>query len=54
MGTIRPLVIAQNDGSSANSQEIPASTDNEHPEGTEYQSFEEECPYEVFPKFKPI
>ena len=38
MGTMRPLVKAQNDGSSANSQEIPVSMDNLRPEGTEYQS----------------
>ena len=37
MGTIRPLVKAENNGSIANSQEIPVSMDNEHPEGTEDQ-----------------
>ena len=42
MGTMRPLVKAQNDGSSANSQEIPVSMDNEHPEGTEDQSITSE------------
>ena len=38
MGTMRPLVKSQNGGSSANSQEILVSMDNEHPEGTEDQS----------------
>ena len=38
MGTMRPLVKAQDDGSSANRQEIPVSMDNERPYGTEYQS----------------
>ena len=33
MGTMRPLVKAQNDGSSANSQEIPVSMDNMCPDG---------------------
>ena len=42
MGTIRPLVIAQNDGSSANSQEIPVSMYNVRPEGTEDQSITSE------------
>ena len=35
---MRPLAKAQNDGSSANSQEILVSMDNERPEGTEDQS----------------
>ena len=35
---MRPLVKVQNDGSSANSQEIPISMDNENPDGTEDQS----------------
>ena len=38
MGTMCPLVKAQNDGYSAKSQEIPVSMDNERPEGTEDQS----------------
>ena len=38
MGTMRPLLKVQNDGSSANSQEILVSMDNERPEGTEDQS----------------
>ena len=38
MGTMRPFIKAQNDGSSANIQDIPVSMDNERPEGTEYQS----------------
>ena len=42
MGTIHPLVKAENDGSIANSQEIPVSMDNEHPEGTENQSITSE------------
>ena len=37
MGNMRPLFKAQNDGSSANIQEIPVSMDNEHLEGTEDQ-----------------
>ena len=37
MGTIRPLVKAQNEGSSANSQEIPVSIYNVCPEDNEYQ-----------------
>ena len=42
MVTMRPLVKAQNDGSSANSQEIPLSMDNVRPEGTEDQSITSE------------
>ena len=42
MGTMRPLVKAQNDGSSAKIQEIAVSMDNEHPEGTEDQSITSE------------
>ena len=42
MGAWLPLVKAQNDGSSANSQQIPVSMDNEHPEGTEDQSITSE------------
>ena len=38
MGTIRPLVNAENDSSIDNSQEILASMDNERPKGTEDQS----------------
>ena len=38
MVTMSPLVKAQNDGSSANSQEIPVSMDIEYPEVTEDQS----------------
>ena len=37
MGTMRPLVKAQNDGSSANSQEIPVSMENMCPDGNENQ-----------------
>ena len=37
MGTMRPLVKAQNDGSSANSLEIPVSMDNVCPDGNENQ-----------------
>ena len=37
MGTMRPLVKSQNDGYSANSQEIPVSMENVCPEGTEDQ-----------------
>ena len=37
MGTMLPLVKAQNDGSSANSQEIPVSMDNLCPDGNENQ-----------------
>ena len=37
MGIMRPLVKAQNDGSSANSQEIPVSMDNMCPDGNENQ-----------------
>ena len=37
-GNHAPIGKAQNDGSSANSQEITLSMDNERPEGTEYQS----------------
>ena len=37
MGTMRPLVKAQNEGSSANSQEIPVSMDNMCPDGNENQ-----------------
>ena len=38
MGTMRPLVKAQNDGSSANSREIPVSMDNVCPDGNENQN----------------
>ena len=37
MGTMRPLVKAQNDGSSDNSQEIPVSMDNMFPDENENQ-----------------
>ena len=37
MGTMRPLVKAQNDSSSAKSQEIPVSMDNVCPDGNENQ-----------------
>ena len=37
-GNHAPIGQAQNNGSSANSQEIPVSMDNERPEGTEDQS----------------
>ena len=37
MGTMRPLVKAQNDGSSAKSQEIPVSMDIMCPDGNENQ-----------------
>ena len=37
MGTMQPLVKAQNDGSSAKIQEIPVSTDNVCPDGNENQ-----------------
>ena len=42
MGTMHPLVKAQNDGSSAKGQEIPVSMYNEHSEGTEYKSITSE------------
>ena len=37
MGTMHPLVKAQNDGSSDNSREIPVSMDNVCPDGNENQ-----------------
>ena len=37
-GNHAPIGQAQNDGYSANSQEIPVSMDNIFPKGTEYQS----------------
>ena len=37
MGTMHPLIKSQNDGSSANIQEIPVSMDNVCPDGSENQ-----------------
>ena len=61
MGTMRPLVKAQNNGSSDNSQEIPVSMDNVRPEGTEDQSITSADGEYLggmsiwgVPKFKPI
>ena len=42
MGTMQPLLKVQNDGSSANSQEILVLMDNVRPEGTEDQSITSE------------